>query len=665
MDSVYTVETFPFELIAQAKHVKRKRGNNGGKSKRDLKDLVCAFDIETSNIPDIEQASMYIWQLQIDELGTIIGRTWDEYQQLLARVCDVLGENESIVFYVHNLSFEFQFLRGIYPFQPDEVFCMESRKILYCSMFDGKIVYRCSYIHSNMSLAEYTKKMGVEHIKLSGADFDYRETRYPWTPLTDEQKAYCIHDVRGLVEALKKEMEVDGDTLITIPLTSTGYVRRDAKRAMKQVSHTLVPSILPDEKTFILLREAFRGGNTHANRYYAGRIITDVASADRSSSYPDTQVNCEFPMSRFYYKGDATMKELDRYINVLDKAVVMRVALWGVRLRDPYWGAPYLARDKCRKIIEPTYDNGRILECKYCETTITDVDLRILLDEYDFDNFKAFDVAFARYGKLPRPLVEETINYYRKKTELKNVEGQEIYYMKSKNKLNSIYGMMAQNPAKETILFKDNDYIKDDVPLSERLKEANRRSFLAYQWGCWVTAWARYRLEEGIRLAGDQFVYCDTDCVKYVRDIDWRAYNAQRIKDSTANGAFADDPAGERHYMGVYEQEKTDQRFKTLGAKKYAFEQDGKTYITVAGVNKRIGGKELERYGGLDAFNEGFVFREAGGMESVYNDEPYGYVNIDGHELYVGTNVLLRDSTYSLGITDEYRRILEKCYCMG
>lgn len=665
MDSVYTAETFPFELIAQAKHVKRKRGNNGGKSKRDLKDLVCAFDIETSNIPDIEQASMYIWQLQIDELGTIIGRTWDEYRQLLARVCDVLGENESIVFYVHNLSFEFQFLRGIYPFQPDEVFCMDSRKILYCSMFGEKIVYRCSYIHSNMSLAEYTKKMGVEHVKLSGADFDYRETRYPWTPLTDEQIAYCVHDVRGLVEALKKEMEVDGDTLITIPLTSTGYVRRDAKRAMKQVSHTLVPSILPDEKTFILLREAFRGGNTHANRYYAGRIITDVASADRSSSYPDTQVNCEFPMSRFYYKGDATMKELDRYINVLDKAVVMRVALWGVRLRDPYWGAPYLARDKCRKIIEPTYDNGRILECKYCETTITDVDLRILLDEYDFDNFKAFDVAFARYGKLPRPLVEETINYYRKKTELKNVEGQEIYYMKSKNKLNSIYGMMAQNPAKETILFKDNEYIKDDIPLAERLKEANRRAFLAYQWGCWVTAWARYRLEEGIRLAGDQFVYCDTDCVKYVRDIDWRAYNAQRIKDSTANGAFADDPSGERHYMGVYEQEKTDQRFKTLGAKKYAFEQDGKTYITVAGVNKRIGGKELERYGGLDAFNEGFIFREAGGMESVYNDEPYGYVNIDGHELYVGTNVLLRDSTYSLGITDEYRRILEKCYCMG
>lgn len=665
MDSVYTVETFPFELIAQAKHVKRKRGNNGGKSKRDLKDLVCAFDIETSNIPDIEQASMYIWQLQIDELGTIIGRTWDEYQQLMARVCDVLGENESIVFYVHNLSFEFQFLRGIYPFQPDEVFCMESRKILYCSMFGEKIVYRCSYIHSNMSLAEYTKKMGVEHVKLSGADFDYHETRYPWTPLTDEQIAYCVHDVRGLVEALKKEMEVDGDTLITIPLTSTGYVRRDAKRAMKQVSHTLVPSILPDEKTFILLREAFRGGNTHANRYYAGRIITDVASADRSSSYPDTQVNCEFPMSRFYYKGEATIKELDRYINVLDKAVVMRVALWGVRLRDPYWGAPYLARDKCRKIIEPTYDNGRILECKYCETTITDVDLRILLDEYDFDNFKAFDVAFARYGKLPRPLVEETINYYRKKTELKNVEGQEIYYMKSKNKLNSIYGMMAQNPAKETKLFKDNEYIKDDKPLAERLKEANRRAFLAYQWGCWVTAWARYRLEEGIRLAGDQFVYCDTDCVKYVRDIDWRAYNAQRIKDSTANGAYADDPAGERHYMGVYEQEKTDQRFKTLGAKKYAFEQDGKTYITVAGVNKRIGGKELERYGGLDAFNEGFIFREAGGMESVYNDEPYGYVNIEGHELYVGTNVLLRDSTYSLGITDEYRRILEKCYCMG
>lgn len=665
MDSVYSVNTFPYQVIGDALPVKRKRGNNAGKSKRTIKNLVCAFDIEASTIREIEQATMYIWQLQIDDIGTIVGRTWEEYLQTMKQITDLLKEDESIIFYVHNLSYEFQFLRAIYDFRPDEVFCMDSRKILYCSMYKQKIMYRCSYIHSNMSLSEYTKKMGVKHVKLSGDDFDYHEERYPWTPLTDEQIAYCIHDVRGLVEALKKEMEIDGDTLVTIPLTSTGYVRRDAKRAMKKVSHTLVSSQLPDVEVFTMFREAFRGGNTHANRYYAGRIIANVASADRSSSYPDVQVNCRFPMSKFYHKGEATLKELDRYINVMDKAIVMRVQLWGVRLRDPFWGAPYLARDKCRAIKQPVYDNGRILECAYCETTITDVDLRIILDEYDFDNFRAYDVAYARYGELPKPLLQETINYYHYKTELKNVEGQEIYYMKSKNKLNSIYGMMAQNPAKETILFENNEFVRQETPLHELLAESNKHAFLAYQWGCWVTAWARYRLEEGIKLAGDNFVYCDTDCVKYVGDIDWTEYNAQRIADSTRNGAYADDPSGERHYMGVYEQEKTDELFKTLGAKKYCFVQGGKTYITVAGVNKRKGGEELDRFGGINAFNEGFIFREAGGTESVYNDLPYGYYQKDGHELYIGQNLVIRDSTYSLGITEEYRRILEKCFGKG
>lgn len=662
MDNVYNVESFPYHLIGESALVKSKRGNNGGKSKRRIKNLVCAFDIETSTIKDIEQAVMYIWQLQIDNIGTIIGRTWEEYLRCLSVICNMLDEDESIIFYVHNLSFEFQFLRGIYNFLPEEVFCMDSRKVLYCSMFEQKIMYRCSYIHSNMSLSEYTRKMGVEHVKLSGDEFDYHETRYPWTALTHEQIAYCIHDVRGLVEALKVEMQADGDTLVTIPLTSTGYVRRDAKRAMKQVHHLTVQSILPDEDLFVMLREAFRGGNTHANRYYAGRIIRNVSSADRSSSYPDVQINCRFPMSKFFHKGEATLKELDRYINVLDRALVLRVQLWGVRLCDPYWGAPYLARNQCRAIRGAEYDNGRILSCDYCETTLTDVDLRILLDEYEFDNFRAYDVAYARYGSLPQPLLDETINYYKRKTELKNVKGEEIYYMKSKNKLNSIYGMMAQNPAKETILFEHNDFVEQDTPLHELLAESNKRAFLAYQWGCWVTAWARYRLEEGIRLAGDQFVYCDTDCVKYVGAIDWSKYNKQRIKDSTAHGAWAVDPQGVRHYMGVYEQEQTAERFKTLGAKKYAYEEGGKLHITVAGVNKRKGAAELAAHGGLDAFNEGFIFRDGGGTESVYNDEPYGQYQIDGHMLDITSNLVIRDSTYSLGITDEYRRILEKCY---
>ena len=97
------------------------------------------------------------------------------------------------------------------------------------------------------------------------------------------------------------EMEHDGDTLYTFPLTSTGYVRRDAKAAMREVSHNWLVAQLPSHAVFQMLREAFRGGNTHANRYYTRQILHDVHSADRSSSYPDIQCNCLFPVSEFFH----------------------------------------------------------------------------------------------------------------------------------------------------------------------------------------------------------------------------------------------------------------------------------------------------------------------------------------------------------------------------
>lgn len=656
-----TPEEYKPGTIANIQAQKRARGNPKTKTKTVYKDVLCAFDIETSRLPDIEQAVMYVWMLHIHHHVTIVGRTWEQFHTLIQQINSELHD-ETLCIFVHNLSYEFQFLQAVYKFTNDEVFAVASRKVLKCTMYDRKIEFRCSYLHSNMSLDEYTKKMDVEHKKLSGEEFDYKEIRYPWTPLTEKQLQYCVHDVIGLCEAIEVEMKADGDNLYSFPLTSTGYVRRDAKRAMRQVNHNFVKNQLPNIEIYTLCREAFRGGDTHANRYYAGRILKDVKSADRSSSYPDVVCNCEFPVSEFFHAGLLEFDELMHLITVRKKAVIMRISLSNLRLIDELWGAPYLSRDKCRRIERGVYDNGRILSADYLETTITDVDLKIILDQYSFDDLCAFDVAYARYGRLPDALIRETIAYYKAKTELKNVPGQEIYYMKSKNKLNSIYGMMAQDPVKQDVLFDNCEWNTGNKPIEELLIKNNSKAFLCYQWGVWVTAWARYRLQEGIKLAGDNFVYCDTDSVKYIGEIDWSAYNAERIKASKKSGAFATDPGGTIHYMGVYEDDGFYSEFKTLGAKKYAYtyEPDGKTYVTIAGVTKRKGGVELDKYGGLKAFSPGFIFTEAGGTESVYNDHPeIGVIERDGHKILITPNVVIKDSTYTLGITAEYESLLK------
>lgn len=637
---------------------KRKRGTrNKGGVRRYYSD-VCAFDIETTRLVDIEQAFMYLWQFQIDDKFSIYGRTWDEFFDMIHRLVDNLPQNNYLVVYVHNLSYEFQFLSGIYKFRPDEVFCVKSRKILKCEMF-GHLEFRCSYLHSNMSLDEYTHKMGVPMAKRK--DFDYDKIRYPWTSLDADELDYGIRDVAGLVQAIKKEMAIDGDDLYTIPLTSTGYVRRMAKEAMRDYATFDLPKILPNYHVYKMLREAFSGGDTHANRYYCDTIIDDVKSVDRSSSYPDVQINKEFPMGKFYEAGEITQDELLDLMNRRHKAVLARIALYGVEIRDEIYGSPSIMKSHCRNLRGGTYDNGRVLSADYLEITLTDVDIRTLLRIYTWDDMVILDCAYARYGQLPKQLKNVIIELYRRKTALKNVPGQEIYYMKSKNMLNSVYGMTVQDPVKQDILYESGEYNEQSENEEKLLAENDKRAFLSYAWGVWTTAWARSELHELIEITKENHVYNDTDSVKYFGNFDFTDYNERHIKASRKSGAYAHDKNGKIYYMGVADDDGYYKQFKTLGAKKYAYtDNDSKTHVTIAGVNKAKGGAELDKYNGLNSFKEGFCFNEAGGTESVYNDSDYGWYHVDdGLDIYISKNVVIKPSTYTLGITEEYRRLLD------
>lgn len=661
-ENLCNVRNFDYSLLKRIKLCKRPRGNPRGRKQCYYKDIICAFDIETTNIREIEQSVMYIWQFQFGLDYTIVGRTWEEYLYFLEHLRQYLPRDVWLVIFVHNLSFEWQWLSGIYDFLNEEVFATDSRKILKCEMFNH-FEYRCSYLHSNMSLKEYTEKMGVKDTKLSGEKFDYSKYRFPWTELTDEELHYCINDVKGLVEAITIEMAHDKDTLHTFPLTSTGYVRRDVKRSMYGYNFKQLKAMLPDEDTYLILNERFRGGNCHANRYFAGDIVKNVHSFDRSSSYPDVMCNCKFPMSKFKRVSHCNANYLMRLIKVKGRAVIFRMRFFGIKLTDKYTGIPYLSTDKCRFIKNGVYDNGRILSADYLETSLTDIDFKIVLSMYDFEDGQPFDVYSARYDYLPKMVTDIVKEYYRRKTELKGNEEESVYYMKSKNKLNSCYGMCVQNPCKQSIIYEDGIFRLADKSVKLLLSRSNRKAFLNFRWGVYVSRWARFRLQQGIDLCGDNIVYVDTDSCKYVGDVDWTAYNEQRKADSIKNGAYATDKDGNVHYMGVYEDEGTSDRFKTLGAKKYVAEKNGKLKITIAGVNKSKGAKELEKHGGIEAFKEGFTFVTAGGTESKYNDlkEPIMY-EVEGHTLKITSNIYICDSTYTLGITEEYERLLTHCF---
>ena len=663
----YDITNFPVDEYRKIGYQKRRRGNQGTKTKKSYRDIIITFDIETSLIPFTDHSHMYIWQMQVGSIGTVFGRTWDEFKQFIGALILDMKEDEYIVIYVHNLSFEFQFLAGIYNFSTDEVFAVKSRKVIKCEMYEH-VEFRCSYALTNMSLSEFTKKMKVEHVKKPGEDIDYKVYRSSTTPLSESALQYCENDVLGLYEALTVQLNNDGDNLYTVPMTSTGYVRRETKQALRMVNRNYISNQIVTYDVYLLLREAFRGGNTHANRFFSGQILHDVKSYDRASSYPDVQCNQLFPIAEFK-RGEDTMQYIT-YLLKNNKPFVCRIAFDKIRLTDRLWPIPYLTKDKSRNIIAGLFDNGRILQAEHAETTVTDVDLKIIMEEYSFENIYVSDVYYSRYGKLPPSYIHNIVKYYRGKTELKGT-GDDYNYMKSKNLLNSIYGMSAQDPVKQSILFDMGLFRLDTVPGRDIYEKYKKKAFQPYQWGVWTTAHARMALEEGIKVAWHNCIYVDTDSVKFIGDADFSEFNKKAIELSKQSRAYADDIKGKTHYMGVYEQEQTYARFKTLGAKKYVYEYaDGVVHCTIAGVNKKLGGKELMNVSRetnadpLQLFTDGFVFREAGGNEVIYNDFPEEdeiELYINGEREIITRNESLIDSEYTVGITDEYASLLAQC----
>ena len=643
-------------------------------------DCVCAFDIETTVIypeEDNPQAIMYIWQFACDDQVTY-GRYWADYEEMINQIKERIPKETRILTYVHNLSYEFQFLSGIFHFYTEDVFCIQPRKILYARC--EPMEYRCSMLLSNDSLAGFCDKHKVEHRKQSGDEFDYSKIRYPWTPLTPREMKYCLFDVIGLVECIRAEMKMNNDTLYTIPMTSTGYVRRDVKRVLyrwnRQHQYYLQPTT---EHLYRRLKECFRGGNTHANRYFANQTLPKEDgpywSYDISSSYPAQILLEKYPMST-WREGPTDPAEIAD-LRGRGYCMLLIFRATNVRLRNKYNGFPPLSESKCRNFLpaknerdrEIPDDNGRITAATYLETTMTDLDFDIFLKNYDAE-IEFLETWYCCYGYLPKALRDYVRQLYIDKTALKGKEGSTpeeteliaVRYMQSKARINSVYGLMVQDNIKPLIQYDDGEYIEDpDFDIEEELKKNQKKAYLSYSWGCWVTAWARKELEDAIRNVENQNgypVYCDTDSVKGCGPADFTELNKERIYKAKKHKAFADDVKGSTHYIGLFEQEHDMDEFRTLGAKKYAYTIDGKTYITIAGVGKKAGAKILQDSGGLDQLKEGFIFRGAT-SDAIYNDTPYGAYFIDGKGLYINKNVALVPGDYTVGLTAEYGYILE------
>lgn len=688
-----------------------------GKNRYSVCDICAAFDIETTSMhADIIDAKtgkkskkatggvMWIWQFAID--GCVyIGRTWPEYVafcELLSKTFG-LGAKKRLLVYVHNIGFEFQFLRRWFRF--DKIFAVDNR-VPVTATTDGGIEYRCSYKLTNASLQYVADNMLHQYtIKKLKGELDYDKKRGPWTDVTKHEMAYCVNDVLILNAYIDEQRQQCGK-ITSIPLTSTGYVREDVRNHCFRdqgggVYQKWLQGLTITPTVYKQLSLVKAGGYTHSSVWHTGQVITDVGSYDITSSYPAVMVAEKFPMSKFFNRPPAGMKlpkcEAD-FDNYKDYCWYCRVALKNVesKVNSDF----YLSQSKCVIDGKKGISNGRIIYADEVTTWVTNVDFDIIKDFYDFDLacIAYFRWAHARY--LPKPIVEKVLEYYVGKTQLKNVDGSEQEYARKKANTNSIFGMMLTDPvtgeidyydaaedADEWIGWVDNtpEPLKDpgayDAYIDEKISKHNKSKtrFLYYPWGVWITAYARRNITRAIIHCGGDYLYCDTDSTKiknWQMHKDWYdAYNAE-VTDKMNKAldyhglpralAAPLDKDGVPHPIGWFDFEGTYTRFKTLGAKRYIVEhgpgkKQGKIETTVAGCGKTQLADYLQTLGDpFDFFDEALQVPAGHTGKLIHT---YGDYDISGKltdyngvigEFYEKSWVSLGPCEYNMNISDEF-----------
>lgn len=675
------------------------------KTNKDIEfyNVPCAFDIETTSFysEGEKQAIMYEWTLGLNG-GIIVGRTWDEFIFTYNKIVEKLGTHEEkrLIIYVHNLAFEFQFIRK--RLEWDSVFAGESRKPIYARTVDG-IELRCSYLLSGYSLAMVGSQLRKYPVQKAVGDLDYSLYRHSKTPLTDKEIGYCVDDVRVVMNYIRERIETDSD-ITKIPLTKTGYVRvycRNAcfyegrshkKNGWKYVEYSrLMNGLRLEVDEYQQLKRAFQGGFTHANAFYSGQELRDVASFDFTSSYPAVMVSEMFPMSSAQAVEITSEEQLRDCL--MKYCCIFDLELHGLEATVLYEHP--LSASRCSKVVRGVEDNGRIVCADSLVTTLTEQDFFILERFYKWDYIKVTNFRQYKKGYLPTDFVRAILKLYSDKTTLKGVEGKEEEYLRSKEMVNSCYGMIVTDICRDSVVYIDDEWFEDSGDVEAALQQYNnsKKRFLFYPWGVWVTAYARRNLFTGICEFQHDYIYSDTDSVKVLNASNHleyiERYNEGIIKKLQKAMKYHGLPIdliapktieGKKKPLGVWDYEGTYTRFKTLGAKRYMTEKNGRISITVSGVNKHTAVPYLlETYGDrvFSAFEEGLYIpaTNATGKElltadgkSVNNpcgknthtyidDEQRGVIRdylgntAEYHEL---SSVHLEAADYSLSLSDAY-----------
>ena len=518
-------------------------------------DNVYTFDFESNNSKeniDNEITNIWLWDIcKLDTLEHITGYTLDDFFKQLYKIAPA-------TLYSHNLKFDGAF---IIDYLLKNGFKHTTERKINKGEFatlisETKIFYsikvclddKRNAAKKTIEFRDSTKKLigTVEDIAKSynlpikKGEIDYRKYRPVGYKPTKEEIEYILNDTEIIARALIPQYKIGMDKLTTASDTLAMY-----KRQIGKYFDILFPVLDIDIDSYI--RKSYRGGLVLVDERISGKTINQpVFVYDVNSMYPFHMSEKSLPFGTpIYYKGK--YRKDKRYNIFIQRIEVCCKVMPGykptVLMKNPLYS---------KQLSYLTDTEGEMIEL-----TLTSVDLELLLKHYEI-----FDITYIdgyKFQSSTNLLKSFIIPLYEKKCVTTGAE-REI----TKLLLNALYGKFATNPKHiSKIPYLDGDIVKyknSDMEIGKPIYTA---------LSSFVTAYSRQQLLTTIQNNYDNFVYCDTDSVHLLSEI---------------QGEIVD-----KVKLGAYKKECVYVKSKYLAQKTYfGITEDGKNEIKIAGCPKNV-----------------------------------------------------------------------------
>jgi hypothetical protein len=509
--------------------------------------LIGGLDTETDHEPDGSNARIVQWAIvihrdrsnerrKVNRAEMMNAKSTIEYtgytlSELRTRFETLMThQSTKYVLYVHNLNYDFQFMRGmiadiIDTFEVKESESDEPRTDMYgvermelgaypndregCFVLApnnrpaivrfGNIELRDSSkkLPAGTTVKEMGEMLGMPKLESPRGDF------HPgWSSdLTDDDFQYVIRDAE-IVAVLMAQFHKEGATHATISSDAMASAKTIFNKHHNVNGYGQYKKYFPelDYDTDRFLRKGYMGGINYAA--HIGLNQGPIVALDVNSMYPTVM---KYDLLPFGVPIKTNDPEADGYQLYVVRAK-MKFNL------KPGMCAVFKFKHKEDADMEGIKTSDAIVSCeKWHELTLTNIDIANYSRFYDIQIKSGTAVYLAFNGEVG--LMGPYIDYWFevKRTAPKNSVRRAL----AKLMLNSLYGRFGFSPDVSIAYFGYDEDIDDIVLKSQPDQLEEVPGYLPY--AMFVTANARRRLCDGMLTVGcPNVVHCDTDSVKYL-----------------------------------------------------------------------------------------------------------------------------------------------------